>query len=167
MVPFDRSQVPLRIVLGCCCLLACFGGVYLGAPAYETVITEQAPSEQAMAESLDAYSPAEIEPIAFATLSPAEQTAVAGAIDSPERVYTDRGQSGDGSQFVYRNDVINHYFVSHNESIYLVQVVVDIGYPSLLGGLLVGLVGLLLVASGLWARRSGPSLCSDSRLEAE
>ena len=167
MVPFDRSQVPLRVVLGCCCLLACLGGVYLGAPAYETAITEQAPSEQAMAASLDAYSLAEIERVAFATLSPNEQTAVAGAIDSPERVYTDRGQSGDGSQFTYRNDVINQYFVSHDESIYLVQVVVDIGYLSLLGGLLIGVVGLLLVASGLWARRSGPSLRSDSLSEAE
>jgi len=120
-----------------------------------------------MADSLDAYSPGEIDPIAFATLSTEEQTAVSGAIDSAAGVYTDRGQSGDGSQFVYRNDVTNQYFVSHDESVYLVQVIVDIGYFSLLGGLFVGVMGLLLVASGLWARRSGPSLRSDSLSETE
>jgi hypothetical protein len=167
MVSIDRSQVPLRVILGCCCLFVCLGGVSLGAPACETTIAEQTPSEQAMAASLDVYSPGEIEPIAFAMLSSDEQTAVAGAIDSPARVYTDREQSGDGSQFAYRNDVINQYFVSHGESIYLAQVVVDIGYLSLLGGLLIGMVGVLLVASGLWARRSGPSLRSDSLSEAD
>ena len=162
MVSVDRSQVSLRVVLGCCCLLACFGGVYFGAPAYETAITEQAPSEAAMAGSLDAYSPDEIEPIAFATLASEEQTAVRGAIYSADSIYTDRGQSDAGSQFVYRNDVITQYFVSHDGSIYQVQLVVDIGPLSILGGLLVGMVGVLLVASGLRARGFGPSLVPGS-----
>jgi hypothetical protein len=87
MVPIDRSQVPLRVILGCCCLPVCLGDVSLGAPAYETTIAEQAPSEAAMAESLDAYAPEEIEPVAFSALSSAEQTAVAGALDAPNRIY--------------------------------------------------------------------------------
>ncbi|PHQ45520.1 hypothetical protein DJ68_12395 [Halorubrum sp. C3] len=153
MVSVDRAQVPLRIVLGCCCLVACFGGVSLGLPAYETSIDAQAPTEGAMAESLDAYSPAEIEPIAFTTLSPGEQAAVAGAISSSDGVYSDRGRSDDGSQFAYRNDVINQYFVRYEGSIYHVRVVVDIGYLPLAGSLAIGGARALLVASGLWRHR--------------
>ncbi|WP_218827438.1 hypothetical protein [Halorubrum ezzemoulense] len=155
MVQFNRTRVSLRVALGCCCLLACLGGAYLGLPAYETSIDAQAPTEEAMAASLDAYSPSEIEPIEFAALSPEEQAAVRGAVSSADRIYSDRGPSDEGTRFAYRNDVTNHYFVGYEGSIYLVRVVIDIGYPLLAGSLAAGGVGALLVASGIWRRRSG------------
>jgi hypothetical protein len=155
MIPVDRSRVPLRVVIGWCCLIVCLCGIFLGAPAYELSIDEQAPTERAMAQSLDAYSPADIEPVAFETLSPGEQTAVSGAIESSDRVYTDRGRSDDGTRFTYRNDIVNQYFVSREQSIYLVRVVIDIDLLSLIGGILVGVAGIALVASGLRGRRSG------------
>ncbi|PHQ41371.1 hypothetical protein Z052_15180 [Halorubrum sp. C191] len=157
MVQFNRTRVSLRVALGCCCLLACLGGAYLGLPAYETSIDAQAPTEEAMAASLDAYSPSEIEPIEFEALSPEEQAAVrgGGAVGSADRIYSDRGPSDEGTRFAYRNDVTNHYFVEYEGSIYLVRVVVDIGYLLLAGSLAGGGVGALLVVSGLWRRRSG------------
>ena len=150
-----RSGTPLRLVIGCCCLVACVFAVALGAPAYETTVAERAPTEQAMAASLDAYSPSDIAPIAFDALSPGEQTAVAGAVRSPRGVYTDRGRSDDGGQFAYRNDIVTQYFVDYRGSIYLVRVVVDVGYLWVAGGVLAGGVGLLLIASGLRAWRIG------------
>lgn len=106
-----------------------------------------------MAASLDAYSPAEIDSTAFATLSSAEQTAVRGAIDSAAGVYTDRGRSADGDHLTYRNDIISHRFVGYEGSIYLVRTVIDVGYLSLGGSILVGSAGFALIGSGLRRRR--------------
>jgi len=91
----------------------CVASRIAGAPVYETAIDEQVPTEQVLAASLDAYSPAEIDPIAFETLSKAEQTDIAEAVASPQGVYLDRGCSDDGTQFTYRNDVVTQCFVSY------------------------------------------------------
>lgn len=112
-----QSAGSLRLIFGCCCLLACLGGVYTGMPLYETTIDTQAPTEEAMADSLAAYSPAGVEPIAFETLSAEEQTVIKKTIQSPARVHTDRGWSAQSVQLTYRNDVAFIQFVQYEGAI--------------------------------------------------
>ncbi|QAU12242.1 hypothetical protein EKH57_05650 [Halorubrum sp. BOL3-1] len=149
----DRTRLSPRLVVGCCCLLACISAVILSAPVHETTIEEQAPAEEAMAASLDGCPPSEIDPIPFSSLSQDEQPAVVGAIQSPRGVHTDRGGSDDGTRFAYRNDIVNRYLVSHEESIYSVRVVVDVEYPLVAGGVLARGIGFPLVVSGIRARQ--------------
>ena len=147
------TQSTIVLAIGIACLVAGVAGVYLGSPVHTTSIVEQEPSEAAMADAVDWVSVSEIDPIAYSTLSPAEQTAVTRARRSAQRTYTDRGASDSGCQFEYRNDIVNQYFVSDNGSIYLVRVVVSMHPIVIGGGMLSGLVGLALVGGGVWLRR--------------
>lgn len=149
----ERPQILL--VIGVICIVASVGLLYLGFPAYNTSIVERAPSEKAMVTSLESYTESEIDTVAFSTLSSAEQTAITRASQSPQWTYTDRGSSDRGSHFEYRNDVVNHYFVSYNGSIHLVHVVIDMNPLLLGGGSLGGVAGIALVIGGLWSIRTG------------
>lgn len=144
----ELSQIALGI--GVLCLVAGVGLLYLGFPAHTTSIIEQEPSEEAMASTMESYSASEIDTVSFSTLSSAEQTAVTRASQSPQLTYTDRGASDNGSNFEYRNDIVNRYFVSHNESIYLVHVVVAMSPLSMGTGILGVVTGIALIVGGVW-----------------
>jgi len=141
--------------LGALMLIAGVGLIYLGFPTHTTTVVDQQPSEAAMATSLESSAATEIDPIEFATLSPAEQTAVEGAIHSPQSTYTDYGASDDGPQFHYRNDIVNQYFVRYNGSLYLLHVVVEMSPVSVIGGVGFSIVGIGLSVGGVWSYRAG------------
>ncbi len=149
----ERSQIVLSI--GILSLVAGVGLLYLGFPAHTTSIIEQEPSEEAMASTLESYSASDIDTVPFSTLSSAEQTAVTRASQSPQLTYTDRGASDSGSNFEYRNDIVNSYFVSHNESVYLVHTVVAMSPLSMGTGVLGGAAGIALIVGGVWSSRLG------------
>lgn len=148
--PLERSQVILYI--GVIFLIAGAGLVYVGYPAYTTSIVAQEPNREAMATAVESYSASEIEPIAFSNLSAPEQTAITCASQSSQLTYTDRGASDSGTRFNYRNDIVNSYFVSYNESILRVKVVIAMNPVSVGAGSLSGVGGAILVISGLWGR---------------
>jgi hypothetical protein len=129
----------------------------MGYPAYTTSIVAQEPDTEAMATAVESYSASEIDPIEFSTLSAAEQTAITRASQSPQLTYTDRGASDSGTQFKYRNDIVNFYFVSYNDSIIRVRVVIAMDSVSVGAGSLSGLVGAVLAIGGVWGRRRSES----------
>lgn len=147
----ERPQIILGI--GIICLIASAGLLYLGFPTHTTSIIEQEPSEEAMATAMESYSASEIDAVAFSNLSSAEQTAVTRASQSPQLTYSDHGASDSGSHFEYRNDVVNHYFVSYDGSIYLIQAFVAMSPLSVGGGVLSGIAGSVLVIGGVWDSR--------------
>lgn len=149
--PLERSQVVLYI--GISCLIAGAGLVYMGYPAYTTSIVAQEPNTKAMATTEESYSASEIDPIAFSSLSTAEQTAITRASQSSQLTYTDRGASDSGTQFNYRNDIVNPYFVSYNESILRIEVVIAMNPVSVGVGSLSGIAGAVLATGGVWERR--------------
>ncbi|GGK83874.1 hypothetical protein GCM10009067_40010 [Haloarcula sebkhae] len=149
--PLDRSQVVLYI--GVIFLIAGAGLVYVGYPAYTTSIAAQEPNREAMATAVESYSASEIDPIAFSNLSAPEQTAITRASQSSQLTYADRGASDSGTHFNYRNDIVNSYFVSYNESILRVEVVIAMNPVSVVAGSLSGLAGAVLAIGGLWGRR--------------
>ncbi|EMA26746.1 hypothetical protein [Haloarcula argentinensis] len=149
--PLDRSHIILYI--GVIFLIAGAGLVYVGYPAYTTSIVAQEPNREAMATAVESYSASEIEPIAFSNLSAPEQTAITRASQSSQLTYTDRGASDSGTHFNYRNDIVNSYFVSYNESILQVKVVIAMNPVSVGAGSLSGVGGAILVIGGLWGHR--------------
>jgi len=153
MEKLERSHVILSIGIGC--LVVSGGLLYLGAPAYTTSIIAQEPDEEAMAATVESYSPSEIDSVAFSNLSSAEQTAVVRASKSSQLTYTNHRLSDSGGYFEYRNDVANSYFVRYNESMYLVHVVISMD-PLLIGvGILGGTVGVVLLLGGGWRSYRG------------
>jgi len=153
MATVERSHLILSFGIGC--LVVSGGLLYLGAPAYTTSIIAQEPNEEAMAATVESYSPSEIDSVAFSNLSSAEQTAVVRATQSSHLPHTQHRLSASGGHFEYRNDVVNSYFVRYNESIYLVHVVISMD-PLLIGvGILGGAVGVVLLLRGGWRSYHG------------
>jgi len=144
------DRVKLSAGVGCCLLLAGLAVLFVAAPVHTTEIERSAPSEHAMANASEHHSPDEISVIPFATLSAAEQRAVAGAIHAPDERYTDRGQSENGTSFAYRNDIIRQYFVGYEERIYLVRTWIAVEYRLLPFGVGGVLFGLPVLGFGAW-----------------
>ncbi len=106
-----------------------------------------------MASALESYSASEIDPIEFSALSSGEQTAVTRASRPPGSTYSDWGTSDSGSRFEYRNDVVNEYFVSYDDSVQLIRVVVAMDPLLMAAGVVGGVVGIALIIGGVWRER--------------
>lgn len=125
-----------------------------GLPTYTTEVAATAPDTRSLADQTGQSSPVNVDPIPDSALSPAEQTAVRDARQSPGEAASGPAAVDAGSTFDYRNDVTNEYVVTVGEEVHLVRVVTEVRYGEIGLGLAAVVLGGLLVVLGAWNARS-------------